>query len=204
MDALDEIEEEPEYSVEKLGQMLRELQEIVVSMSIQAKGAVLEELEETEKVMKELDAVVRKISMGLEKAVSDIVEGENKEADSAGTTKGRLVAAAGAIIGAFIILPYMEMAVPSTGQLEMKQLKKIRNELEALLNTSKELSSRLCVELKEIETMISNKRMEAAAARMERKEERLEVKEQERLAAEEESREWEEARRAAARVSRLT
>lgn len=185
MEEWEEIEEEPDDSVGQYKQLLNQLQEVAASLSIQAKGAVLEVLEKTVTEMRALDAAVQKIREELKKAVSEIAE--------SGTRWRSIRYIEKHSVGGNYCKGIIEPS--STGQPEMKQLKKIRKDLEALLSTSKELSSRLCAELKEIETMISNKRMEASAARSERKEERLEIKEQEKQAAEEERREWEEARR---------
>lgn len=194
---------------------LKVLEEQIVLLSTKAKEENLEQLEETGKEMGALDIRIQKIRLELVLAVAQIKK-EKREKSWLGRLKNFILGLWRHKEEDYTSEPdYDEMpgmpdydTLPrtiyygtpsktkykkakrkvSTGQTEMKQLKKKEKDLAEFLNTSKELSIRFCAELKAFEKMIAVKREEAEAARAQRKEE-------ERLAAEEEKRELEEAKK---------
>lgn len=165
------------WGVKDYRKRLKELLADAARLSSQVQEEGLEQMEKTEKEIEGLVAAIQNIKSQLDEAVSWIRRAIEV---STGWTQRRAKGFAGSD-------DEYEKSIP-TGQTEMKQLKKIEKELAALLNTSKELSTRMCVELKKIEKLINEKWEEAQVAKAQRKEE-------ERLAAEEEERELEEAKK---------
>ncbi len=173
----EDMDESWGWGVKDYRKRLKELLAEAARLSSQVQEEGLEQMEKTEKEMEGLVAAIQNIKSELDEAVSWIRKAIEK---STGWTQRLSRGFAGSD-------DEYEKSIP-TGQTEMKQLKKIEEELIALLNTSKELSTRMCVELKKIEKLINEKWEEAQAAKAQRKEE-------ERLAAEEEERELEEAKK---------